>query len=81
MTTYEDAEQIVTGIYSMFKSGALHNGYLTVLPDIQTDMVYAVDGYSNQYGSWLINHETGWTDLHVFAWMPLPEQYEEGDNE
>ena len=54
MYTYEDAEQLVTGIYSMFKSGALHNGYLTILPDIQADMVYAIDGYSNQYGSfWL----------------------------
>ena len=54
MYTYEDAEQLVTGIYSQFKSGALHNGYLTVLPDIQADMVYAIDGYSNQYGSfWL----------------------------
>ena len=54
MQTYEDAEQLVTGIYSMFKSGALYNGYVTLLPDIQTDMVYAIDGYSNQYGSfWL----------------------------
>ncbi|MBQ5648169.1 MAG: RagB/SusD family nutrient uptake outer membrane protein [Alistipes sp.] len=54
MHTYDDAEQLVTGIYAMFKSGALHNGYLTLLPDIQTDMVYAIDGYSNQYGSfWL----------------------------
>ena len=54
MHTYEDAEQLVTGIYSMFKSGALHNGYLTILPDVQADMVYAIDGYSNKYGSfWL----------------------------
>jgi hypothetical protein len=54
MQTYEDAEQLVTGIYSMFKSGSLYNGYVTLLPDIQTDMVYAIDGYSNQYGSfWL----------------------------
>lgn len=54
MQTFEDAEQFVTGIYSLFKSGALYNGYITLLPDIQTDMVYAVDGYSNQYGSfWL----------------------------
>ena len=50
MQTFEDAEQFVTGIYSLFKSGALYNGYITLLPDIQTDMVYAVDGYSNQYG-------------------------------
>ena len=34
---------------------------------------YGIGNYSNQYDSWLINHETGWTDLHVFAWMPLPE--------
>ena len=54
MTSYEDAEQLVTGIYAMFKSGALYNGYVTLLPDIQTDLVYAIDGYSNQYGSfWL----------------------------
>ena len=54
MKSYEDAEQIVTGIYAKFKSGSLYNGYLTILPDVQTDMVYAVDGYSNQYGSfWL----------------------------
>ena len=54
MQTYEDAEQFVTGLYSKFKSGSLYNGYLTILPDIQSDLVYAVDGYSNQYGTfWL----------------------------
>lgn len=42
---------------------------------------YGIGNYSNQYDSWLINHETGWTDLHVFAWMPMPKPYEEGDNE
>ena len=36
---------------------------------------YGIGNYSNQYDSWLINHETGWTDLHVFAWMPLPKPY------
>lgn len=42
---------------------------------------YGIGNYVNQYDSWLINHETGWKDLHVFAWMPMPEPYEEGDNE
>ncbi len=54
MQSYNDAEQTVTGIYSMLKSSALWSGYLTLLPDIQTDLVYAVDGYSNTYGNhWL----------------------------
>lgn len=51
MRTFEDAEQTVTGIYSLLKSGALYSGYLTLLPDIQTDLVYAVDGYSNTHGN------------------------------
>ena len=50
MQSYEDAEQTLTGIYAMMKSSALWSGYLTLLPDIQTDLVYAVDGYSNTYG-------------------------------
>ena len=50
MQTFDDAEQTVTGIYSLFKSGALYSGLLTILPDLQTDFVYAVDGYSNTYG-------------------------------
>ena len=51
MRTFEDAEQTVTGIYAMLKSSALYSGYLTLLPDIQADLVYAVDGYSNAYGT------------------------------
>ncbi|MBR2400338.1 MAG: RagB/SusD family nutrient uptake outer membrane protein [Tidjanibacter sp.] len=54
MKSFEDASQTVTGIYSMMKSSALWSGYLTLLPDIQTDLVYAVEGYSNTYGQhWL----------------------------
>lgn len=56
MKSFEDASQTVTGIYSMMKSSALWSGYLTLLPDIQTDLVYAVEGYSNTYGQhWLWN--------------------------
>ena len=57
MQSYEDVEQTLTGIYAMMKSSALWSGYLTLLPDIQADLVYAVDGYSNTYGqhwSWNI---------------------------
>lgn len=54
MKTYDDAVQINTGIYALLKSSALYTGHLTLLPDVQTDLVYAVDGYSNQLGSfWL----------------------------
>ena len=50
MQTLADAEQRLTGIYVKFKSSSLYSGLLTQLPDIQTDLVYAVDGYSNTYG-------------------------------
>ena len=49
MKTFDDAEQIVTGIYALLKSSALFSGYSTLAPDIQTDLVYAVKGYTNQY--------------------------------
>ena len=46
------------GIYSDFMSRYLYSGNLTLLPDIQSDLVYAVNGYSNTYGDiwrWNIN--------------------------
>lgn len=50
ITDVDEADQAVTGIYASFKSGALYSGYLTLLPDIQCDMVQAVEGYTNTYG-------------------------------
>lgn len=50
ITTVDEADQAVIGIYSSFLSGALYSGYLTLLPDIQTDLVYAINGYTNTYG-------------------------------
>lgn len=54
MQTLSDAEQTLTGIYTAYMSGALYSGYLTLCPDIQADLVYAVQGNTNQYGThWL----------------------------
>lgn len=41
---------------------------------------HGIGNYSKEYDSWTINHESGWQDLRVFAWKPLPEPYkaEEG---
>ena len=51
MQTYNDAEQHINGIYASLKSSYLWSGLLTLLPDIQSDMVYAVEGNTNTYGS------------------------------
>lgn len=37
--------------------------------------MHGIGSYSSEYDSWLINQETGWNKLKVFAWMPLPEPY------
>ncbi len=59
ITSVDAANQAVIGIYSKFKSSSLYSGALTLLPDIQTDFVYAVQGYSNTYGDiWR------WNDIH-----------------
>ena len=50
ITTVNEADQAVIGIYSSFLSSALYSGYLTLLPDVQCDLVYAVNGYSNNLG-------------------------------
>lgn len=51
IVSVETANQAVVGLYSAFKSNALYSGNLTLLPDIQSDLVYAVNGYSNTYGN------------------------------
>ena len=48
--TVEDVNQLVIGIYDAFKSSALYSGALTLLPDIQTDLVYGVNGNTGIYG-------------------------------
>lgn len=51
INTLEELDQAAIGVYSAFKSSALYSGYLTLLPDIQCDMVHAVNGYTNTYGN------------------------------
>ena len=49
MQSVTDAEQIVNGIYNTFKGGSLYSGRLVLCPDIQADLVHAVQGNSNTY--------------------------------
>ena len=49
LKSFEEAEQHLTGIYTSLMSSSLYGGVLTILPDIQCDLVYAVNGNSNTY--------------------------------
>lgn len=48
--TVEDVNLAVIGIYDTFKSSSLYSGSLTLLPDLQTDLVYGINGNTNVYG-------------------------------
>lgn len=37
--------------------------------------MHGIGTYIKEYDSWIINHETWWEKLRVFAWMPLPEPW------
>ncbi|MDO4460958.1 MAG: RagB/SusD family nutrient uptake outer membrane protein [Bacteroidia bacterium] len=50
ITTISEANQAVIGLYSSFLSSSLYSGALSIMPDLQCDMVYAVNGYTNTYG-------------------------------
>lgn len=64
ITSVEEANQAVIGIYAAWKSAYLYSGNLTLLPDIQADLVYAVNGYSNTYGDiWRWNIQPTNTDI------------------
>ena len=51
INTLDEMDQAAIGLYASFLSGALYSGYLTLLPDIQCDLAYAVNGYTNIYGN------------------------------
>lgn len=46
----QEAQQVIFGIYSGLKSGGLYSGTMTLGPDIQSDLLQAVVGFSNIYG-------------------------------
>ena len=70
MKTFNDAEQTLTGIYSAYKSSALYSGYLTLCPDIQSDLVYAVEGNTNVYGSfWLWKVRSTGATFSLIRWL------------
>jgi SusD family. len=48
--TVDDVNLAVVGIYDAFKNSALYSGKLTLLPDLQADFVYGVNGNTNVYG-------------------------------
>lgn len=43
--------------------------------------MHGIGDYMAEYDLWMINHETGWRELRVFAWMPLPAPYRREGNE
>ena len=51
MNSLNGAEQVLTGIYTAYMSSGLYSGYLTLCPDVQSDLVYAVQGNTNTMGN------------------------------
>ena len=67
----EDYEDVLVW-FEYFRYGDYNRLYQT----------HGIGDYSSEYDSWMINHESGWSKLRVFAWMPLPEPYrEEGEQD
>ena len=60
----EDYEDVLVW-FEYFRYGDYNRLYQT----------HGIGDYSSEYDSWMINHESGWSKLRVFAWMPLPEPY------
>ena len=62
----EEANQAVIGIYADYKSAYLYSGNLTLLPDIQADLVYAINGNTNVYGDvWRWNIQPTNSDIEA----------------
>ena len=50
MTTVQETVQVDYGIFSAFKNGALYSGDMVLCQDLQADVAYAFEGFSNTYG-------------------------------
>lgn len=50
LQTVTDVDQAVLGIYAGFKSSSLYSGTMTTASELQSDLFYAVEGYTNTYG-------------------------------
>lgn len=62
--TTKQINELVIGLYSDFKSKYLYSGNLTLLPDLQTDLAYMINGSGNTYGNiWRNNIQTTDTDI------------------
>lgn len=46
-----DVNQAIIGVYAGFKDASLFSGVTTILPDLQSDLTYAVNGFTNIYGN------------------------------
>ena len=66
----EDYEDVLVW-FEYFRYGDYNRLYQT----------HGIGDYSSEYDSWMINHESGWSKLRVFAWMPLPEPYKGGEKD
>lgn len=69
MTNLDAAEEVLVGIYSCLKNSSLYSGALTQAGDIQSDLLYAAIGYTNQFGNFY-RWETNANDdvlLNVYA--------------
>ena len=51
MTNLDAAEEVLVGIYSCLKNSSLYSGALIQASEIQSDLLYAAIGYTNQFGS------------------------------
>lgn len=62
--TTTQINELVIGLYADFKSKYLYSGNLTLLPDLQSDLAYMVNGSGNNYGNiWRWNIQTTDTDI------------------
>ena len=67
ITTMDDANLALNGVYAHFKTGSYYGRNMVVVPDIMTDAVLAIVGYSNTYGilhQWTFN--AGDSDIEGF---------------